>query len=145
MRAVLDANVFVSAFIARSGVPRQIVDLWREEAFELLISEATEAILDEVARVLRYPRIAALHQLTGSEMRELLSLLRYESLLIAPAESLDVRPDDADNRYIECAVAGGADYLVTGDKRHLLPISAYRGSRIVSPAIFLALLRSERA
>jgi putative PIN family toxin of toxin-antitoxin system len=142
MKAVLDANVFVSALIARSGIPRQIVDLWREEAFDLLISEA---ILDEVARVLHYPRIVRLHKLTEPELLELLSLLRDECFLISPAESIDVSPDDTDNRYLECAVAGGADYLVTGDKRHLLPIGAYLSVRIVSPAIFLALLRSARA
>src|SRR5690606_22141634 len=112
MKAVLDANVFVSALISTRGTPRQIVDLWREEAFELLISAA---ILDEIGRVLRYPKIAALHQLTEPELQTFLALLSEEGLMVESVERLSVSPDEPDNRYIECAVAGGADYLVTGD------------------------------
>lgn len=140
MKAVLDANVFVSALINTRGTPRQIIDLWRQEAFDLLVSVA---ILDEIGRVLRYPKIAALHKLSESELQEFLTLLGEEGFVVAPAECLQVSPDEPDNRYIECALAGGADYLVTGDKLHLLPIEEYRGIRIVSPAVFLAALQIE--
>ena len=135
MKAVLDANVFVSALINTRGTPKQIIDLWREEAFELLISKA---ILDEIGRVLRYPKIAALHKLTETELQTFLALLGEEGLVVAPTETLHVSPDESDNRYIECAAAGGAEYLVTGDKLHLLPIGEYQGIQIVSPAVFLA-------
>lgn len=138
MKVVLDANVLVSAMISRRGAPRQIIDLWREEAFELLTSDA---ILDELARVLRYPRIAALHKLTDAEVVEFLALLREESRDVGPTERINVSPDETDNRYIECAVAGEADYLVTGDKHHLLPVGEYRGIPIIEPAVFLSLLR----
>ena len=141
MKAVLDANVFVSAMINTRGTPRQIIDLWREEAFELLISSA---ILDEIGRVLRYPKIAALHKLTETELQTFLALLGEEGFVIKPTETLNVSPDETDNRYIECAVDGGADYLVTGDKLHLLPIGEYRGLQIVSPAMFLAVLQLDR-
>lgn len=141
MKAVLDANVFVSALINTRGTPRQIVDLWRNDAFELLISGP---ILDEVGRVLRYPKIVALHKLPEPELREFLMLLREESHVVESVERLHVSPDEPDNRYIECAAAGGADYLVTGDKKHLLPIGQYRGIRIVSPAAFLAILQIDR-
>ena len=137
MKVVLDANVLVSAVINRRGAPRQIIDLWREEAFELLTSDV---ILDEVARVLQYPRIAALHKLTDAEMVEFLALLREESRDVGLTERVSVSPDETDSRYIECAVAGEADYLVTGDKRHLLPIGEYRGIPIIEPVVFLSLL-----
>lgn len=138
MKVVFDANVIVSAFISSRGAPRQIVDQWRAEVFEHLTSEA---ILQEVGRVLRYPKIATLHRLTETELREFLTLLREESTFVATTETLAVSPDESDNRYLECAVAGGADYLVTGDKRHLLPLSEYRGVRIVSPTTFLVALQ----
>ena len=138
MKVVFDANVIISAFISSRGAPRQIVDQWRAEVFELLTSEA---ILQEVGRVLHYPKIAALHRLTETELREFLTLLREESTLVTTTETLAVSPDESDNRYLECAVAGGADYLVTGDKRHLLPLSEYRGVRIVSPTTFLVALQ----
>lgn len=140
MKAVLDANVFVSALINTRGTPKQLIDLWREEAFELLISNA---ILDEIGRVLRYPKIAALHKLTETELQTFLALLG-EEVLVAPTETLHVSLDESDNRYLECAVAGGAEYLVTGDKLHLLPIGEYQGIQIVSPAVFLAALQLGR-
>lgn len=141
MKAVLDANVFVSALINTRGTPKQLIDLWREEAFELLISKA---ILGEIGRVLRYPKIAALHKLTETELHTFMALLSEEGLVIEPDETLNISPDESDNRYIECAVAGGADYLVTGDKLHLLPIGEYQGIRIVSPAMFLAVVQMDR-
>ena len=141
MKAVLDANVFVSALINTRGTPKQIVDLWREEAFDLLISKA---ILDEIGRVLRYPKIIALHKLAETELLTFLALLSEEGLIVEPAETLHVSPDESDNRYIECALAGGADYLVTGDKLHLLPIGEYQGIKFVSPAVFLAVMQLDR-
>jgi uncharacterized protein len=141
MKAVLDANVFVSALINTRGTPKQILDLWREEAFELLISKAT---LAEIGRVLRYPHIAALHKLAETDLQTFLALLSEEGLIVEPAEPLHVSPDEPDNRYIECAVAGDAGYLVTGDKLHLLPIGEYRGIKFVSPAVFLAVLSLDR-
>lgn len=141
MKAVLDANVFVSALINTRGTPKQLIDLWRKEAFELLISKA---ILGEIGRVLRYPKIAALHKLTETELQTFMALLSEEGLVIEPDETLNISLDESDNRYIECAVAGGADCLVTGDKLHLLPIGEYRGIRIVSPAMFLAVVQLDR-
>lgn len=141
MKVVLDANVYISALLSTRGVPRQIIDLWREETFELLISEA---ILEEVARVLRYPRVAKLHKLSEKEQEEFLALFRDETKLIQPKRRLSVSPDETDNRYLECAVEGGAEVLVTGDKRHLLPIKEYKGIAIISPATFLMLLQAGR-
>lgn len=137
MRVVLDANVIVSALISTQGAPRRILDLWQAEAFELVISGP---ILAEIERVLRYPRIAQLHKLPDAELREFLDLLRDESLVVAPQTQLHLSSDETDNRYIECAVAGNAGYLVTGDKKHLIAIGAYEGIPVVSPAAFLALL-----
>ena len=79
MKAVLDANVFVSALISLRGAPRQIIDRWRAEAFELLTSEA---ILQEIGHVLRYPKIAALHRLSEPQLMEFLALLREESHIV---------------------------------------------------------------
>lgn len=141
MKVVLDANVYVSALLSKRGTPKQIIDLWREEAFELLTSEE---ILAEVARVLRYPRVAELHKLSEKEQEEFLTLLRDETKLIKPKHRLSLSPDETDNRYLECAVEGSAEVLVTGDKRHLLPIKEYEGIAIISPAAFLMLLQAGR-
>lgn len=137
MKVVLDANVFVSALLSKQGAPRQIIAHWREEMFELLLSEE---LLAELERVLRYPKIAQVHHLSPAELEEFLALLRDEARLIAPQQRLDVSPDETDNRYIECAVAGGAEFLVTGDKQHLLPLKEHQGVIILSPTAFLVLL-----
>lgn len=52
-----------------------------------------------------------------------------------------VTADPDDDRVLECAVLGGATHIVTGDRRHLLPLSSFRGSRIVTPAEFLDFVR----
>jgi predicted nucleic acid-binding protein len=54
-----------------------------------------------------------------------------------------VTPDPDDEMFLECAVAGEAHFLVTGDKRHLQSLVEVRGVRIVSPAVFLEILRGE--
>ena len=141
MKVVLDANVFVSALISTRGAPRQIIDLWREEAFELLLSSA---IMEEIGRVLRYPQIVALHRLTERELATFLTLVSEEAVVVEPTQRLQISPDEPDNRYIECAVSGGAAYLVTGDKMHLLPIGEYQGMPIVTPTVFLAVMKFDR-
>ena len=138
MRVVLDANVFVSALISSRGAPRLIVDAWRDEAYGLLLSAA---ILTEMTRVMAYPRLAALHGMSAAEVADWLALVREESRVVETNEQIDISPDETDNRYLECAVAGGADYLVTGDKQHLLRLGTLRGIRIVSPATFVAVLQ----
>jgi len=90
MKVVLDANVFVSALISSRGAPRQIVDQWRAEAFEHLTSEA---ILQEIDCVLRYPKIAALHRLPEEELLEFMALLREESHIVTTMPAHPSIPD----------------------------------------------------
>ena len=133
MRAVLDANVYVSALLTQGGNAKQIIDMLEDGAFELAISEP---ILDEIRRVLSYPHLVKTHRKSDQDVEDYVELLRQNAILIAPQVRLDVSVDESDNRYIECAVEGAADVLVTGDKKHLLPIKAYQGVQIISPAVF---------
>jgi predicted nucleic acid-binding protein len=55
--------------------------------------------------------------------------------MVTPERRISASPDESDNRFLECAHASGADYLVTGNKRHF-PFPAYEGTAIVSPAEF---------
>jgi hypothetical protein len=141
IRAVLDANVIVSAVLTTAGNPARILDAWRTERFALLVSSA---ILEEVARVLEYPRIARLHHWPRTKIREFVAELAYLGIM-APGEiTLSVvRSDPADNRYLECAVEGAADYLVSGDQ-DLLDLREHHGIRIVTPKTFLEVLRTNQ-
>ena len=140
MRIVLDANVYVSALLTQRGNAARILELFREETFDLLVSEP---ILAEIGRVLAYPHIAKIHGKSSAEIDRFVEQLRSTAEVVAPTRTLTVSPDETDNRYLECAVAGRADFLVTGDKRHLLPLGEIAGVQILSPAGFLAVLNLE--
>jgi uncharacterized protein len=140
MRVVLDANVYVSALINAAGSPGRILAHWENGAFNVLISPA---IVAEVGRVLRYPRIARCHGRSEDEIGRFLELLSVEAVLIETTGTFDVVAEDAsDNRYLECAVAGSAQYIVSGD-RHLLDIGEYVAVTILPPAAFVALLERD--
>jgi putative PIN family toxin of toxin-antitoxin system len=140
MRVVLDANVIVSALINPQGVPAQVFDAWRAERFQLLLSQA---ILEEIGRVLRYPKIAAYHLWSEERVRTWLEDLAHLAVMTPGNIALAVIQDDPpDNRYLECAVEGEAAYLVSGD-RLLLALGTYQGIPIVSPRVFLEVLQQE--
>src|SRR5579872_6900691 len=116
IRAVLDANVSVSGIVT-GGVPRSILRAWRAGHFHLVASRAT---LDEIGRVLRYPKITRRHHWSEIEIHEFMESL--EALAILRPGRLRLNAVAADP--LECAIDGEADCLVTGD-RHLLGLSAY--------------------
>ena len=136
--AVLDANVLVSAVLNERGAPGKILQAWHAEQFGLLMSEV---ILKETARVLRYPKIVRRHGWTESQIAEFIRHLQGLAM-VTPGKLVfsAVTQDPSDNRYLECAVEGEADCIVSGD-RHLLSLGEFRGIEIVRPVEFLAVLR----
>jgi len=137
IRTVLDTNVFVSAVLNPRGTPARLYTLWHEGRFEVLISAA---ILEEVARVLRYPKIAERHGWSEPQLQAFIEDIVYLAISTPGALTLTVIQDDpADNRYLECAVEGHAEVLVTGD-RLLLNLGAYQSVKILTPRAFLETL-----
>lgn len=137
LRAVLDANVFVSAFVRPEGPPGQIVEsLLREQTFELVLSDA---IVEETLRALEYPRVRKVARTRvepGLWFEDLIVLAEFVSgEHTIPALSED--PDD--DKYVAAAVEGRASFVVTGDP-DLLTVREHEGVRIVSPRAFLDLL-----
>jgi uncharacterized protein len=140
MRVVLDANVIVSALINPQGVPAQVFDAWRAERFQLLMSPA---ILEEIGRVLRYPKIVAYHRWPEEQLRTWVEDLAHLAVMTSGTLTIAVIQDDpSDNRYLECAVEGEAAYLVSGD-RVLIAMGTFQGIQIISPRAFLEILRTE--
>jgi putative PIN family toxin of toxin-antitoxin system len=92
-------------------------------------------LLGELRRVLACPRLAAVF----SDPKAIVDLVEDLSVVVEPIERLTVVADEADNRVLEAAVAGGAELLVTGD-RALLGLGRFRGVRIMGPVAALALL-----
>jgi len=140
MRVVLDANVLVSALLSGRSSPGVILELWEKERFDLVISPP---VLEELERVIRYPRIQERYNLPEESLDVFLGLIGSQAITVNPSVEIDfIKVDPSDNRYLECAKEGDASYLVTGDKR-LLELKEYEGIVILPPAGFLALLELE--
>jgi uncharacterized protein len=140
MHVVLDANVLVSALISRLGVPGKILVAWEEDRFDLVVSPAT---LDELGRVLHYPKIQEKYNLPADKLEQFLRQIIGQAVVVNPTKELAVvKSDPSDNRYLECAVAGEAAYIVTGD-RHLLDLGEFEGTIILPPAGLLVVLELE--
>lgn len=138
MRVVLDANVLISAIISSRGSPAQILSYWQEGELDLVVSLP---ILEELDRVIHHPKLQARYDLREELVQEFLVLLGRRAAMVEPEERLAViERDPTDNRYLECALAGEAQYLFSGDS-HLLNLEQYEGIRILTPTEFLALLK----
>jgi uncharacterized protein len=109
--AVLDTNCIVSALLKPQGNERRILQLALARQFQLL---ASPAILNEYESVLNRPKL----RLTDSEVKNALTGIRRVATLIEPDFTVHVSTDEPDNRFLECAVAGNAEYLVTANPRH---------------------------
>ncbi len=137
IRAVLDTNVVVSGILSHKGSPGRILRAWFEDRFHLVTSMA---ILEELERVLRYPKISRRHGWSQAQILEFVEDVKSLAILVPGDLRLKVVAEDAsDDRYLECAVEGEAGYVVSGD-RHLVALAQYEGVEILSPSAFLALL-----
>ena len=130
MRVVLDTNAVVSALLF-SGISSELVSLWQKGLITLLLSRE---ILDEYLRVFSYPKF----ELTEEEIKELIQeeILPYAEVVKPKRRLRVVQRDPSDDKFIECAVAGKARVIISGDK-DLLSLGRYRQIRILSPAKFL--------
>lgn len=137
MLVVADANVAVSSVISAAGAPAAILRGWRDRAFDLAVSDP---ILAEYERLLKYTRIRRRHQLPDPEIASLIDGFRRFASFVEAAEGRRIVLDDPDDdKYLDCARAAGAAYVVSGD-RHLLALRQYEGIRILSPRAFVIVL-----
>ena len=138
IRAVLDANLFVSSLIEPRGNPARIFrELIENQSFELVLSPP---ILEEIRRVLKYPRLRK-HLVSDPEEIEeyLLSLGLIANLVEGKRQLQAIEEDPEDDKYLACAIEANAEYIVSGDE-HLLVIGEYEGIKIVSPQEFVKII-----
>jgi putative PIN family toxin of toxin-antitoxin system len=114
-----------------SGTAARLVPLWQSRRITLLISRE---ILTEYLRVFAYPKF----QLSDQEIRPLIEeeLLPFVDTIRVRRRLAVVRRDPDDDKFLECAVAGRAQYLVTGD-RDLRELGTFRGTTILTAGEFL--------
>ena len=114
MKVVIDTNVVVSANLSDDGPPAAILDL---AANKIILTCVSPAILAEYEAILRRPRF----KLDPSHVARSLAVIRKTSRLIRPTRKLIVVEDEPDNRFLECAAAASADFIITGNARHCPP------------------------
>jgi putative PIN family toxin of toxin-antitoxin system len=137
-RAVLDANVYISAIIQPAGTPGRLVERFlRDASFEVVLSPT---IVDEVLRAMAYPKVRKL--LRGADAQLWFEDLVVLADLVAGAQQVSgVCKDPDDDKYLAAALEGRAAYVVTGD-RAFLALREHAGVEIVTPRAFLDLVSS---
>lgn len=128
-RIVLDTNILISAFGWR-GAPFDVLRRAFEEEFQLLISPA---LIGELQRVLNYPKF----RFSDDDIAKFLITITEGAELVLPEIKIDViTADPDDNRILECAVAGCANFIVSGDP-HLKELKKFQEIPILRPSEFL--------
>ena len=139
MRVVLDTNVLISSFISAKGAPAQVFDLWQAGLLEIVTAQEA---LDELQRVLAYPRIHSRLRYSDEQIEQYLLLLRKYALFMEDLPVVAViAADPDDDKFLAIALASNAQYIVSGDG-HLLDVGVYQGLEIVTPAAFLTTFNS---
>jgi putative PIN family toxin of toxin-antitoxin system len=129
LRLVLDTNIVVAALLW-SGPPRRLIEAAIAGEVELFSSPV---LLDELAHTLGYAKFAARIENFGTRIAALVAQYTALVSLVAPASVPRVVANDADDDHvIAAAVAARAELIVTGDRKHLLPIGSHEGIAIVT-------------
>ncbi len=132
---MIDTNVFISSFFG--GVPREIINLWKDGKIVLCLSQN---IVEEYIEVMN-----RLGLKNTKEIRQLTKLFAegYNSIFTSKTPSINIVKDDPDDdKFIECAVALDCKYIISGDK-HLKNIKKYFDTVIMSPREFVDLYNSK--
>lgn len=130
MRFVFDTNVTVSAALFEQSIPGQAFALALRSG-EILVSLAT---LDELNEVLRRPKFTK--YVTREEREEFLAAFVERTTLVEVREAITACRDPKDDKFLELAVSGGANCMVSGDQ-DLRVLSPFRGIEVLSPQEFL--------
>ena len=131
-RVVLDTNVLVSALLFETTLSK-VIDLWQSGAIVPVISKDT---FQELRAVLAYPKFS----LSPDETRAILEqeILPFFEVIEVIEEVKGVCADPADDKFLACALAASADYIVSSDKA-LIDLKQYKSVKIIKPSEFLKL------
>lgn len=136
MRAVVDTGVIVSALIRQQGTTGDVLRALRDGRFTVIY---TTDILIEVIDVLGRPSIRAKYHIQPDDIATIIFLIRLRGELVIPRLKITVCRDPKDDKFLEAARAGNADYIISGDA-DLLDLAYFEDIPILRPAEFLARL-----
>ena len=135
MRVVLDTNILISALITRNTPPDKLYQAWLRGEIELVISDAQVA---EIHDVLSRPRLRRF--LDADEADAIVENIATRALVITELPVVNVSPDPKDNPVLASAIAGKAELIVSGDKKHMLDLGEVEGIPIVTARKALELM-----
>jgi putative PIN family toxin of toxin-antitoxin system len=131
LRLVIDTNILVSAALKPDGLQRTVLLLAITKPARLYV---TGAILTEYRDVLARPEL----KIRRGLQQQLLQLIKNHAQLVKPGRSLQVAKDPGDDKFLECADAARADYLVTGNQRHFPKF--WKQTKVVTSREFIDLV-----
>ena len=134
---VPDVNVLVSGTTLSATPPSQIMQAWRAGQIDIA---TTQPILLDLERVLAYPKVVKYTHMTAEEQRAFLKELCAGAKVVAGTLDVNVSADPDDDKVFACAVEAKADYIVSGDEKHVLPVGTFQGIPVVSPSEFLSIV-----
>lgn len=139
-KVVLDTQILLRGAVARTeSLTARIYDAWRDGRFALLLSEP---ILTEIEAVLSRLEVLQKLRLSPIEARALVAVLRRRAVVVTPTARITRSRDPADDKFLECAVAGGADCLVSADA-DLLSLREIEGIPVLDVPTFWQKLREQ--
>lgn len=130
MRVVLDTNILLSALMVRGTPPDRLYEEWRHGRFDLA---STERQIEELRQVVHRPFFT--ERLKASEIGRMVNDIRRLAVMCNDLPHVSRSPDPADDFLLALCEAAKADFLVTGDKSHLLALRQHHGTRIVSARV----------
>ena len=131
-RPVYDTNTLISAYLSPNGTTARAVDLSRRSDVEAI---ACNELLNEYRE-----KLTGKFRLSAEEADGLLGRWRALVNVAEIQGETGFSSDPDDDMVLECAFVGGATHIVTGDKKHLLPLGRFKGIPIITPADFLKLV-----
>ena len=140
MIVVLDTNVLISAFLSPRGAPAKVFARWMLGEFDVVTSPQ---LVSELARALTYEQVRKYTKHSDEEIAAIVEQYQASAIIIDPDLTISmIEKDPPDNRVLECAVAGGASFIISGDT-HLLELKEYQSIVILLAASFLTVLNHE--
>ena len=131
LRVVLDTNIVVSAALRPYGLQRTVLLLALTKPARMYVSQE---ILAEYRIVLARPAL----KITKGRQQQLLQLVRNRAPVVHPRYKLEVTSDPEDNKFLECADAARADYLITGNQRHFPRF--WKNTKVITSREFVSLV-----
>ncbi len=136
VRILLDTNIIVAGFISSNGPPARLIRAWLDRQYELVTSDAQ---IEELARVLQYPKLRAI--VDPVPVQDFWDNIEVMAILADDLPDNRDSPDPDDNLILATAIAGEADYVVSGDKSGMLDLGDIQGIPILRARDALKLIR----